>query len=422
MNNVSNSGNFDIYNTHTFEIELPRKQLTEVWKLEKSEDAARLQNLFDLATKHKDDKVLCSKYINEYQSELDKLQRGGKREFTLTKGHVYELVEHPEHKKLEVPIQMQVKEGVLTWYFKAPMDVTKQTFRDEVFLAAGLAHVNVDHARFRYLRGTNSLHVKLMHTKEQESLMNHNHYILDKGVDFTPERLKQHLDGFVKAERELTKGGYIKDVEATSGKEKFLTQEEADAIVEEYKKHWAKINEKVEDQPSLLQEKKTLRDKRLTKEDKHEWVKYNYEFNTVIASGYKKVKGKESSEDKVVKDDQGLLESETYLSQKSHFTINPDWPLEKRIKAVKLAMRGGFSNRAQVRQMAGSELHALAEITKMNDEVKIDQKSTATTKIATPEKPLTIGDAKSTMEKPLIINDDKESKNKDTDSKMEKLD
>ncbi len=421
MNPTSSTKGFDEYNSHVFEVTLDRKPEAELWKLQQNKDTEKLQNLFNLATQYKDDKVKCSKYINEYQATLDQLQSDGKREFTLTKGKVSELVEDPAHKTMKVPIKIQIKEGVLTWYFEAPMDQTTQSFRDEVFLAAGLAQVNVDHARFRYLRGTNSLHVKKMHTQEAESLMNHNHYILDKGEDFTPERVKQHLNSFVQAERELTKKGYIQNASSEVGKEKFLNQAEADAIVKKYEEHWNKITKTFDtvkvkqlDNPtdgwttqvgvSELEEKKELGQKRLTKEDRNEWVKYNNEFNTVTASGFKKVDNPIDGWTTVVQKDQILdptfervenpadgwttvvpthalpgekdefmMESKTYINQKSHFTINPEWPLTKRIEAVKKAMRGGHSNRAQVRQMEHSNLPELAEINKMNDAVKVDQ-------------------------------------------------
>jgi len=219
-----------------------------------------------------------------------------------------------------------------------------------------------------------------MHTNEKESLMNHNHYILDKGKDFTPERFKQHLDGFVKAERELAEAGIIKDGDSNGGK--FLTQAEADQLVEAYTQHWNSINTvKGDSSTTELEEKKELGKKRLTKEDKIEFVKYNHQFNTVISEGYKK-----DEEGNVVKSG-GKLESETYLKKNAHFTIDPSWPLNKRISAVKDAMRGGFSNRAQVRQMEGSPLANLAEIQRQNDEVKIDQinKSPPSTPIVPPQ-------------------------------------
>lgn len=371
----SNRDDYDskLYNSHVFETELPRVPQARLWKLEKSRDAVDLQRLFDKATENKEDPILCKNYIDKYQEKLEKLQSEGNRNFTLTKGKVFELVDDPEQKTMNVPIKIQVKEGVLTWYFCAPMDQTKQSFRDEIFLSAGLAQVGVDDSCFRYLRGTNSLHVKKMHTDESESLFNHNHYVLEKGYDYTPERFKQHLDGFVKAERELFSAGFLEG----ETPEKFLTQEEADAIVKAYTQHWEKINQRADEpdeteaqkhaKKSLLEEKKELGQKRLTREDKHEWVKYSQLVHSVISSGFEKV----GEEVVPVADKNKRRESETYIRKNDHFTINPDWELPKRIEAVKDAMRGGFSNRAQVRQMTNSPLPALPEITQMNDEVKI---------------------------------------------------
>lgn len=329
MSSISNNN----YNEHVFEMALPRIQQAEIWKSEGPEinaDAARLQKLFD------------SKDVDGYQEELDKLKSTG-RQFRMTEGHVFEILDDPSA-HMNVPIKIQVKEGCLTWYFEAPHDITKQSFRDEVFLSAGLGHVGVDHARFRYMRGTNSLHVKQMHTDESESQKNHNHYVLDKGQLFTPERFKAHIDGFVKAEQELNLMG-------DDGKEKFLTQGEADQIVKAYTEHWEKITAKDNTGLSILERMQDLNRKRWTQEDRHEHVKYNYLLNTVTSCDEEK-------------------ESEQYLSQKSFFTIKPDWPLAKRIEAVGRAMRGGFSNRAHVRQMAGSKLPPLPELKEMDDKVQ----------------------------------------------------
>jgi hypothetical protein len=335
-------------NAHVFFAQLPREQVTKLYRSEGPEvnkDVARLQELFDKSQ------------IDAYDKELKRLQKTG-RQFRLTEGHVFEVFKD-NPKEIGVPIQMTIKEGVLTWYFMAPHDQTSQEFRDETFLCAGLGHVNVDNAWFRYYRGSNAVHVEKMHTHEGESMFNHNHYILAKGQDFTPERLKQHLDGFVKAEREL---GYVVD---QNGKkvEKILTQEEADEIVRQYTEHWKKITAKPDkNTPSILERCKELGQKRLTREDKHEWVKGNYQYNTVESEA-EKIEGN-------VKELQ--TERETYLSQKGFFTIDPNWPLPKRIKAVLKAMRGGHSELAHTRQTGYSKYPIKPAPKDTNDAVNLD--------------------------------------------------
>lgn len=340
-------------NAHVFFADLPRQQETKLYRSEGpdvNKDVARLQKLFD------------ESQIDTYDAELKSLQKTG-RQFRLTEGHVYEVFQD-NPSTLKVPIKMSIKEGVLTWYFISPHDQTSQEFRDETFLCAGLGHVNVDDAWFRYYRGTNAVHVEKMHTHEGESMYNHNHYVLAKGQDFTPERLKQHLDGFIQAEREL---GYVVDQDGKQV-EKILTQEEADEIVKQYTEHWKKITAKPDaNTPSILEKCKALGHKRLTMADKNEWVKGNYQFNTVEAEADVEVDSEKKKTVKVTK-----KERETYLGQKSFFTIDKNWPLEDRILAVLVAMRGGRSELAHSRQTGYSKFPPKPVPKDTNDAVNVE--------------------------------------------------
>lgn len=191
--------------------------------------------------------------------------------------------------------------------------------------------------------------------------MNHNHYVLDKGLDFTPERFKQHMNGFVKAQKELAEAQYI-DHDG-----KYLSQQEADAIIESYREHWEKINCTMgETLKTELQIKKEMGQKLLTREDKHEWVKYGNLVDEVIAEGYEKIFTYDDGK-MLVRAQGAAMESQTYLGQASYFTVDPTWDLERRIEAIKRAMRGGFSNRAHVRQIDGSAFPCLAEVSVKND-------------------------------------------------------
>jgi hypothetical protein len=209
-----------------FEVTLPRQPDANFWRSEGAdvnENAKRLQDLYEKTPK-------------EYIDELKRLNEKG-YQFRLTEGKVFQLFPSDEMRK--VPIKLQVREGVITWYFVAPHDETHQEFRDQVYRSAALGHLRVKRACEKYLRGTNSLHVKKMHTSVKESLMNHNHYRLDKGLDVNPDDLREHLMGFVEAEDKLKL--FVQD---ENGKqiEKFLTKEEAEEILKQYERHWTKIN------------------------------------------------------------------------------------------------------------------------------------------------------------------------------------
>lgn len=316
-----------------FEVNLNREHNTPIWRSEGAEvnaDVARLQKLFD---ENVDDG-------KAYADELEKLKNdpNRNRNFRLTEGKVFELF--PSEQTLKVPIKLQVKEGVITWYFIAPHDVTKQDFRDEVYRSAALAHLRVENACEKYLRGTNALHVKKMHTSEEESGLNHNHYRLMEGHDVEPKDLRQHLMGFVQAQKELKL--------VAGDKEKYLDKEEAEEILRQYEKHWTIINHKGEaktveiagekiDLPkrekSLLEEYKAKEMAQWDDDDRAEWEQYKH------------------------------LEMPCR-------SINPDTPVEVRLEAAAKGMRGIRSEVQHQRQIQGSRLKVLKTNYKMDDAVK----------------------------------------------------
>lgn len=314
-----------------FNIILHRVPVTTVWKSEGAEvnpHAAQLQELFD-------------DNVEAYQSELKKLENEGHK-FRLADGRVYELLESTE--TMEVPIKLQIKEGTITWYFLAPNDVTKQSFRDEVYRSAALAHLKVKNACEKYLRGTNSLHVKKMHTNESEAGLNHNHYRLLDGHDVTPEDLRQHLMGFIEAEQNQK---LFVDGSAGKKTEKYLTLEEANAILGKFEEHWTVITHKgpaktinVNGKPlklpqrekSLLEEYKAKEYAKWTPEDIEEWEKY--------------------------KD----------LEQPCR-SIDNTKPFEEQLKAAEKGMRSLRSEVAHERQMAGSRLKVIQTNFAKNDSI-----------------------------------------------------
>jgi hypothetical protein len=135
----------------------------------------------------------------EYRKKEAEYKQLGEK-FRLTKGIVYEMKD--EEETVKVKIALQVKGGSLTWYFWAPgaMDQYPQEFRDQLYNAAALAHKEVKNGCDYYYRGSNAVHIKLMHHLETESNHNHNHYRLMTGMHYTPEDFRQHLEALGRSE------------------------------------------------------------------------------------------------------------------------------------------------------------------------------------------------------------------------------
>lgn len=134
-----------------------------------------------------------------YRQREDELKKTGHL-FRLTKGEVSEIKITGE--KIEIQVALQVKGHSLTWYFWAPgaMDQYPQEFRDLLYNAAAKAHKQVKHGCDLYYRGSNAVHVKLMHHLETESGHNHNHYRLKDNKHYTPDDFNEHLHALAQSD------------------------------------------------------------------------------------------------------------------------------------------------------------------------------------------------------------------------------
>ncbi len=315
----------------SFEITLSRSPIASLWRSQGPEEsplAAKLQNLFDRGM------------AAEFDAERASMEKDGAM-FRLTRGKVFQITD--SDKTMAVPITFQVKGGCITWYIKAPMDETHQEFRDEIYGAAGLGHLKVkDHCE-KYWRGTNSLHVKKMHTNEAESGFNHNHYRMrDRDVD--PVAVYEHLHGFVEAQKEM-------ELIDASGREKFLDQDEANEICNKFIRFWVEANHvgpemtvKLGDEEirlptrerSIIEEFRDSPSQRLTPEDIEEWESNKEKENPCL----------------IIKDWESLN-------------------VRERLKAIAEGMRGLGSELAQTRQIAGSAYDVHATVVRRDDGIKV---------------------------------------------------
>lgn len=317
-----------------FNILLERKQEMLIWRSEGPDEcpeARELQALFDAGK------------ASEYEARRAELESEG-HQFRLTKGKVFQIHDCP--RTLSVPIMFQVVDGTLNWYFIAPMDVTKQEDRDELYQSAALGHLSVDDHCERYWRGTNSLHVKKMHTKEEESEFNHNHYRLDGETEATPKHVEQHLRGLVLAQRRM--GLIDKD-----GNEKFLTMREAAKITHQFAIHYFKthyvgperdaevdgeIVHVLAHDVSEIDVFHALPEHKFTPEDLREWEEHRHEESPCVSIP------------------EGLSLSEV-------------------LGAISAGMRGLGSELAQTRQIAGSKFKAHATVVSRDDAVHFRENS-----------------------------------------------
>jgi hypothetical protein len=194
------------------------------------------------------------------------------------------------------------------------MDETTQTFRDELYSSAAIGHLKVEKHCERYYRGTNSLHVKKMHTNEAESGFNHNHYRVSEG-DVTPADVLQHLIGVVEAQRDLK-------IVGDDSKEKFLDRNEALVIANLFARHVEDLSKRTSLVPSP--------DDEFTPEDIAEW------------------------------------ESSRHLEEPCR-SIEPSVSLAEKLVLVRDSMRGIGSELAHTRQMAGSVYGTSKIVVEMDD-------------------------------------------------------
>jgi hypothetical protein len=203
--------------TVPFFILLNKKHTVPFMHSFKSDESEELQLL--VATGNK----------KEYRKKVDEYKEAG-RTFRLTKGKVfetaYENVERGLKKEtIDVHIALQVKGHSLTWYFWTKgeyMDQYPQEFRDKLYNAAAIAHQDVVNGCDMYYRGSNAVHIKLMHHHEKESNRNHNHYRLRDNKSYTPEDFNQHLRALEKSSIHLT----------------FFEKGEIDELCEKFKVHY----------------------------------------------------------------------------------------------------------------------------------------------------------------------------------------
>ncbi len=327
-----------------FEMRLPTIQIANVWRSEgpkTSKYAAQLQALYDQGRE------------KEYEALEERFEKTENVKVRLTKGEVFQIF--PSENTGAVPIKFQVKEGTITWYFETDsvgMDETHQDFRDQLYQSAALGHLTVPEHCDKYWRGTNSLHVKKMHTKEAESTSNHNHYRLEDDKDYNPRTVYQHLMGLVRAQDEM--GLYDGDSLARGDlqtQQKFLTHAEAIELSHQYNVFYAK-------QHYVGPARSILVGKELVPVPETE---------VSLASQYKaKSKAAYTRED--------ILEWEQNKKEEQPCKeVVPGLPLKQRLEAVKIGMRGIGSKYAQTRQMEGSKLKTATAAPSMGDKLVIQK-------------------------------------------------
>lgn len=332
-----------------FEVQLSRVQIAKVWRsegIETSQKAAKLQALFDQGMSHQ----------YEAQKAFFEKQENGGAKFRLTAGKVFELFE--SEKAVEVPIRFQVKGGTMTWYFIAPKDETHQSWRDELYMAAGLGHLKVDNHCEKYWRGTNSLHLKKMHTRESEDELNHNHYRLENDIDATTMHVAQHLFGFVEAQKEIDEARKLEGLGLSAEgplTDKFLDAKEAQEISRLFNIWWVKANHVGQAKEMDIEEKhislpareeslialyKKSDKQRFTPEDEMEWKKHKHQ-------------------------------------EEPCRSIVKDSTIKEKIKAIKYGMRGIGSELANTRQVDWSKHARITTVVAKDDQLEQDEVSTS---------------------------------------------
>lgn len=123
--------------------------------------------------------------------------------------------EHP--KSTEVFVVVATYRNVINWFILGNMNYDAQSFRDEIYTCAALAHNTLERGCGKYYRGTNAVHVKRQHADAFEAVYNHNHYPLGgpqgANVDPTafpdpvsPEEFKQHMLAFATEDAKMHGG------------------------------------------------------------------------------------------------------------------------------------------------------------------------------------------------------------------------
>lgn len=143
-------------------------------------------------------------------------------------------------KETRVFVVVATYRNTINWLVLGEMNKDSQKFRDEIYLCASRAHNTLERGCGKYYRGTNSVHVKRLHSDPFESMYNHNHYPLGglKGADFdaqttpmdvTPDEFRQHILAFAQADKEMH-----------AGVPRFLSAYDANRIAAEFRKNYEK--------------------------------------------------------------------------------------------------------------------------------------------------------------------------------------
>lgn len=144
-------------------------------------------------------------------------------------------------RETKVLVVVATYKNSINWLVLGEMNKDGQKFRDEIYACAALAHNQVDRGCGKYYRGTNSVHVKRLHSDPFESMYNHNHYPLGGklGADFdvcdfpddvTPAEFRAHVMEFAR-----------QDAKMHGGKSRFLSEKKAAKLADEFDKNY--INE-----------------------------------------------------------------------------------------------------------------------------------------------------------------------------------
>lgn len=141
-------------------------------------------------------------------------------------------------RETKVLVVVATYKNSINWLVLGEMNKDGQKFRDEIYACAALAHNQVDRGCGKYYRGTNSVHVKRLHSDPFESMYNHNHYPLGGklGADFdvcdfpddvTPSEFRAHVMEFAR-----------QDAKMHGGKSRFLSEKKAAKLADEFDKNY----------------------------------------------------------------------------------------------------------------------------------------------------------------------------------------
>lgn len=208
----------------TFRIDLTKTQRTKKWTSKADTPYAEaLQAAYDA-----EDSVGYQRLLSQFRAEIAEKEGAdakARHDFRLTDGKIYEITDEGE--AIDARINLMVKGSSITWSFQTPKDETHQSFRDEIFKTAAIAHQCVEHGCETYYRGSNAYHIKKMHTHEFEANFNHNHYRLVNDMPVTPSDLEEHLRAFYSQEL---------------GKKYLSGPQEVDEILNVYKVFWSEFD------------------------------------------------------------------------------------------------------------------------------------------------------------------------------------